>query len=217
MATKTKSRTNKSKSSFKFQWWMGLLIVGLIVVVGIVIVRLSQASGGWCDQYFASRSNVKKVACYFAVDDISDKDPNKVQTQARLVRFADPETGLSGPEGWYIDSSGMGAGGLIWGGPGKNFSGVKGKNVKACWWLRDMSGNARVNVVMKNNGSLIAQDNLTVSGSGYNPYCISQNLSTDLTNASFELRLLNGRVLANRQVVQSAANASSNSTLPTVK
>jgi hypothetical protein len=46
----TKTRTSTSgtskKSSFKFRWWMALTLVGIVVVVGILVLRFSRASGG---------------------------------------------------------------------------------------------------------------------------------------------------------------------------
>lgn len=47
--TKKSSRSNVSKTtkkqSFKFRWWMAVILVLLVAVVGIVIVRFSRASG----------------------------------------------------------------------------------------------------------------------------------------------------------------------------
>lgn len=42
----TKSRISKKKSGFRFRWWMGVGIVVVIAVVGVVVVRFSQASSG---------------------------------------------------------------------------------------------------------------------------------------------------------------------------
>lgn len=46
MATKPKSNVAKSakKSSFKFRWWMAVIGIGVIAVIGIAIVRFSNAS-----------------------------------------------------------------------------------------------------------------------------------------------------------------------------
>lgn len=44
MATKTKSRVNKSnKNAFQFKWWMALVLVVVVGGVGLVILRFSQA------------------------------------------------------------------------------------------------------------------------------------------------------------------------------
>jgi hypothetical protein len=50
MATKTKpkARTSKSstnKSTFKFHWWMALVLVFIVAVVGLVVLRYSHAAG----------------------------------------------------------------------------------------------------------------------------------------------------------------------------
>lgn len=206
MPTKTKSRTANKKNTpqltqFKFKWWMALILIAVVAIIGIVVLRFSNASGGdggWCDQYFAGHPSEAKVVCFFAIDDVSTRDPNKVQTNVTLVQSADPETGLTGAEGYYFDAAGYPGGTLIWGGPNRDLNGLAGKTLKACWWLRDTSGAARVNLVMKTNGNIIAQDNQTVTGSYYNPYCISQNITSNLPNTTFELRLLSGSVRANR-------------------
>jgi len=45
MATKTKSRINQSQqSTFHFRWWMALLLVILIAIIGLVVLRFSKAS-----------------------------------------------------------------------------------------------------------------------------------------------------------------------------
>ncbi len=206
MPTKTKPKSNVRTSNqqltqFKFRWWMALILVAVIAIIGIVILRFSHASGGdggWCDQYFAGHPSEAKVVCFFAIDDASSRDPNKVQTGVALVQTPDPETGLGGAEGYYFDAAGYPGGTLIWGGPNRDLNGLAGKTLKACWWLRDTSGNARVNMVIKTNGTIIAQDNQTVAGSYYNPYCISQNITSNLSNTTFELYLLSGSVRANR-------------------
>jgi hypothetical protein len=46
MATKPKSRIAKSnakKSSFKFHWWMAVILVLFVAVVGIAVLRFSHA------------------------------------------------------------------------------------------------------------------------------------------------------------------------------
>ncbi len=60
MATKSKtSRTAKRSKvkQFQFRWWMGVLIVGIVGVVGIAVFRFSNASGQplryvpiWCNR-----------------------------------------------------------------------------------------------------------------------------------------------------------------------
>jgi hypothetical protein len=190
------------------QWLIAVLIIAAVAVTGLVVLRFSNASGGdggWCDQYFANHPAEKKLVCLFAVDDISTRDPNKVQTNVRLVQSPDPETWLAGAEAYYLDAAGYPGGTLIWGGPNRDFNGLSGRTLRNCWYLRDTSGNARVNLVIKTNGSIIAQDNQTVSGSGYSPYCISQNITSDLPNTAFELRLLSGSVRANRMVASTTA------------
>ena len=48
MANKPKSRVNTKNSSqltqFKFSWWMALVLVGVIAVIGVIIIRFSNAS-----------------------------------------------------------------------------------------------------------------------------------------------------------------------------
>lgn len=48
MAT-SKPRSNVAKSTqlthFKFRWWMALVLVGVVAVIGIVILRFSHAGG----------------------------------------------------------------------------------------------------------------------------------------------------------------------------
>lgn len=44
--TKTKSKTLNKKPGFKFQWWMGFVLIALVAVVGVAILRFSNASGG---------------------------------------------------------------------------------------------------------------------------------------------------------------------------
>lgn len=213
-----KSRISKNYPIHRSRWWMGLVIISLVGIAGVVIVRLSQANGGWCDKYFASRSDIKKVACYFAVDDLSTRSPGKVVTSATLIRSVDPRTGLAGAEGWYFDSRGLGKNGLIWGGPGESFAGTKGKQVRACWWLRGVDGKASVSMAMKSAGKVIAQASGLVEANVYKPYCVTQTLSSDLSNANFELRLTDGRVLANRMTVESVVTKKLDSTnLPKIK
>jgi len=47
MATKAKPKSRVSSSSrltqFKFQWWIALILVGIVAVIGIVILRFSNA------------------------------------------------------------------------------------------------------------------------------------------------------------------------------
>ncbi len=204
MATKSKTKTRVSKSqssTFKFQWWMAAIVILAVAIVGLVVLQFSKASGsdgGWCDQYFAQHPSEAKVVCFFAIDDLSTRDPNKVQSGVALVQNADPETSLSGAEAYYFDTAGASEGTLIWGGPSRDFNGLAGKTLKACWWLRDTSGAARVQLVMKSNGNIIAQENQTVGGAYYNPYCTSQNITTNLPNTTFELKLISGSVRANR-------------------
>lgn len=54
MATKkttTKARTSKTSAKstqltqFKFRWWMALILVGVVAVIGVIIVQYSNASG----------------------------------------------------------------------------------------------------------------------------------------------------------------------------
>ncbi len=60
MATKPKSRVSKKNSTqltqFKFRWWMGLILVLVVAVIGIVVFRYSHAgagnSEGELDSYF---------------------------------------------------------------------------------------------------------------------------------------------------------------------
>ncbi len=48
MATKPKSRVSNNNSKqltqFKFRWWMALILVAVIAIIGIVIIRFSHAS-----------------------------------------------------------------------------------------------------------------------------------------------------------------------------
>lgn len=45
MSRKSKSRTKKKVSGFKLRPWMGIVVVIIIIITGVVIIRLSQASG----------------------------------------------------------------------------------------------------------------------------------------------------------------------------
>lgn len=201
MPTKTKPKSNVRTSNqqltqFKFRWWMALILVAVIAIIGIVILRFSHASGGdggWCDQQSG------KLFCAFAVDHLSTRDPNKVQSSVPLVQSPDAETGFGSYYAWYLDSAGYGPGTLIWGGPNKPYTNLTNTTIKGCWWLRDTSGNAQVNAVIKADGNIIAQTNLVTGGAGYNPYCVSQKIAqSGFGNVTFELRLLSGSVRANR-------------------
>lgn len=45
MPAKSNVRKSTSKSGgFKFRWWMGLVLIALIAVVGVIVVRFSNAS-----------------------------------------------------------------------------------------------------------------------------------------------------------------------------
>ena len=41
--TKLKTRTTTKKQGFKFRWWMGAVIVLVILIAGVAILRFSQA------------------------------------------------------------------------------------------------------------------------------------------------------------------------------
>ncbi len=47
--TKARTRTTSAKSTqltqFKFRWWMALILVGVVAVIGVIIVQYSNASG----------------------------------------------------------------------------------------------------------------------------------------------------------------------------
>ncbi len=47
--SKVKSRVsnNSQLTQFKFQWWMALILVGLVAILGIVIIRFSHAGTQW--------------------------------------------------------------------------------------------------------------------------------------------------------------------------
>ncbi|MBA3679512.1 hypothetical protein H0W80_05015 [Candidatus Saccharibacteria bacterium] len=47
MAAKQKSRIGNSSNltHFKFRWWMALILVGVVAVIGITVLRFSKASG----------------------------------------------------------------------------------------------------------------------------------------------------------------------------
>jgi len=47
--SKTRTRTASAKSprltQFKFRWWMALVLVGVVAVIGVIIVKYSNAQG----------------------------------------------------------------------------------------------------------------------------------------------------------------------------
>lgn len=43
--SKSRVSNRAKKSGFKFHWWMGVVIVVIIAVVGIIVIRFSHASG----------------------------------------------------------------------------------------------------------------------------------------------------------------------------
>ncbi len=69
MATnKSSKKSNVSKSAqltkFKFRWWMALILVGVVAIIGIVILRFSNASGSVSCIFYSGR-------CEVHYDDIS--------------------------------------------------------------------------------------------------------------------------------------------------
>ncbi|MEI6170020.1 MAG: hypothetical protein WCP56_03410, partial [Candidatus Saccharibacteria bacterium] len=38
------AQTNALNNKFKFEWWMALILVAVIAIIGIVVIRLSRAS-----------------------------------------------------------------------------------------------------------------------------------------------------------------------------
>ncbi len=57
-AKKPQSRTAKSNTNqltqFKFRWWMALILVGVVAVLGIVILRFSHASSPPADDAYTA-------------------------------------------------------------------------------------------------------------------------------------------------------------------
>ncbi len=43
--SRTYSKSNSKLTQFKFRWWMALVLVGVVAVLGIVILRFSYAGG----------------------------------------------------------------------------------------------------------------------------------------------------------------------------
>lgn len=225
---KTKTRTGKSKDSShkKLQWLLGSLVILIVAIIGIVVMRYSQASNdGWCDRHFSEVKRVNsattKLACYFAVDDQSTRAPNKVQTNAKLVNWPDNKTNLSGPEAWYFDSENK-SNLMVWSGPSIDFPGTKGKTVKACWWVRNRSGDAKIKIGIKSTGQNGQEKWLATSSpvlnhpdaSGYQPYCVSTIPESDLKNANFQMFTWSGRVFVNRMTVESTPKASTSNPSP---
>lgn len=50
--TRSKTRTSTKKQGFKFRWWMGVLLVLVIAVVGVAVLRFSQAAAGSYTWYY---------------------------------------------------------------------------------------------------------------------------------------------------------------------
>ena len=70
--TKSKSRTATKKQGFQFKWWMGLGLVAIIAVIGVVIVRFSNASsftnGCWISgRYESSASSCEQYQSRYGV------------------------------------------------------------------------------------------------------------------------------------------------------
>ncbi|MFO0862805.1 MAG: hypothetical protein U0516_03715 [Candidatus Saccharibacteria bacterium] len=66
---KPKSRTSNKNSSrltqFKFRWWMAIVLIAVVAVIGVIIVRFSFADGGGGNCIFYSGH------CQYHTDDIS--------------------------------------------------------------------------------------------------------------------------------------------------
>jgi hypothetical protein len=41
---KSKTRTTAKKQGFQFKWWMGAGLVALVAVIGVIVVRYSNAA-----------------------------------------------------------------------------------------------------------------------------------------------------------------------------
>jgi len=65
MSVKPKSRVNTKNSNqltqFKFRWWMALILVAVVAVIGIVILRFSYASS--VTNVYADKSNGYNNQC----------------------------------------------------------------------------------------------------------------------------------------------------------
>lgn len=67
MSVKPKSRVNTKNSSqltqFKFRWWMALILVAVVAIIGIVILRFSHA--GTASQTWTASDSELKIAAGF--------------------------------------------------------------------------------------------------------------------------------------------------------
>ncbi len=95
MATKKNakrpSKVAKKKAAFKFRWWMVAILVGLIAIVGVVVIRYSQAGSfysytayvehGYCgDPNYCEYRFINKPGTWQARDGYSVR-PNSDGTQ----------------------------------------------------------------------------------------------------------------------------------------
>lgn len=104
MATKkTKPKSKASKSTqltqFKFRWWMALVLVGVIAVIGILVLRYSQAGsraytiGELDDIYLRGRSGADRVGPY--------PDPSSPRGR-ELVKYTQRDNNHTWDQGCFV-------------------------------------------------------------------------------------------------------------------
>lgn len=181
--TRVSKKAKSIKSHFKI--WAGVLVVLIIAVVGVVVVRFSQAAA-WCDQI---PSGQKKLVCLAAGDAIEPSTP-EVDIVGRVINDGYASYGQA-----LLSNS---VGNAIWSAPNSNqpgnYAGVKGTTVNACFRMQGSNGSADVILVMKNSGNTIAQTAKTVGSAEYTEYCVDQVMNNDFQNARFEVYLVSGEV-----------------------
>ncbi len=61
--TKTRVSKQAKKQGFKFRWWMGVVIILIVAIVGLVILRFSRAAGrpGYIQGHYCEFTNV--ISC----------------------------------------------------------------------------------------------------------------------------------------------------------
>ncbi|MFO0862802.1 MAG: hypothetical protein U0516_03700 [Candidatus Saccharibacteria bacterium] len=67
-STKAKSRTSNKNTpqltQFTFRWWMALVLVGVVTILGIIIIRFSHANSQYTGKIVSNYSGVITVQSY---------------------------------------------------------------------------------------------------------------------------------------------------------
>ncbi len=178
----SKSRVAKSvnkKSSFRFRWWMGLALVVLIAIIGVVVVRFSQAGG--------SRT--------FSVDAGTIQGGNgasaaPVQNGIGFVAYGNA---MKGPAGSYAQSQ-------------ESFGQISGLNsgnatIQVCFtfYLTNVGNDPFPTdyyvSILDWGGNEVAADHQTIYAQGTVRKCIQQNIGSPSGNNSFFYKMSAGNNL----------------------